>query len=182
MGGEIELFDTCLGGPACRFHDSSAKHSAVVRGVSKLQGADVTIPDVRAGFSSVIAAAAAEGASTLHGIHHLERGYNAPVRDARVARPAPHPRLTCWPRRLSPAAGWPAPRSRRSSPTAGEDEAAGHRGPLQVALAADLRRPHERHHGADRHGSADGQHQIGQEVLAQEHRPRLPTAAHGRLA
>lgn len=78
MGGEVELFDTCLGGPACRFHDSSAKHSAVVRGVSKLQGADVTIPDVRAGFSSVIAAAAAEGPSTLHGIHHLERGYNRP--------------------------------------------------------------------------------------------------------
>jgi UDP-N-acetylglucosamine 1-carboxyvinyltransferase len=78
MGGEIELFDTCLGGPACRFHDSSAKHSAIVRGVSKLQGADVTIPDVRAGFSSVIAAAAAEGSSTLHGIHHLERGYNQP--------------------------------------------------------------------------------------------------------
>ena len=78
MGGEIELFDTCLGGPACRFHDSSAVHSAVVRGVSKLQGAEVTIPDVRAGFSSVIAAAAAEGPSTLHGIHHLERGYNQP--------------------------------------------------------------------------------------------------------
>jgi UDP-N-acetylglucosamine 1-carboxyvinyltransferase len=78
MGGEIELFDTCLGGPACRFHDSSAVHSAVVRGVSKLQGAEVTIPDVRAGFSSVIAAAAAEGPSILHGIHHLERGYNAP--------------------------------------------------------------------------------------------------------
>jgi UDP-N-acetylglucosamine 1-carboxyvinyltransferase len=78
MGGEIELFDTCLGGPACRFHDSSALHSAVVRGVSKLQGAEVTIPDVRAGFSSVIAAAAAEGSSTLHGIHHLERGYNRP--------------------------------------------------------------------------------------------------------
>jgi UDP-N-acetylglucosamine 1-carboxyvinyltransferase len=78
MGGEIELFDTCLGGPACRFHDSSAVHSAVVRGVSKLQGAEVTIPDVRAGFSSVIAAAAAEGSSTLHGIHHLERGYNRP--------------------------------------------------------------------------------------------------------
>ncbi len=78
MGGEIELFDTCLGGPACRFHDSSAVHSAVVRGVSKLQGAEVTIPDVRAGFSSVIAAAAAEGSSLLHGIHHLERGYNRP--------------------------------------------------------------------------------------------------------
>jgi UDP-N-acetylglucosamine 1-carboxyvinyltransferase len=78
MNAEIELFDTCLGGPACRFHDSSAVHSAVVRGVSKLRGAEVTIPDVRAGFSSVIAAAVADGSSLLHGIHHLERGYNKP--------------------------------------------------------------------------------------------------------
>jgi UDP-N-acetylglucosamine 1-carboxyvinyltransferase len=78
MDAEIELFDTCLGGPACRFHDSSAVHSAVVRGVSKLHGAEVTIPDVRAGFSSVIAAAVADGPSLLHGIHHLERGYHRP--------------------------------------------------------------------------------------------------------
>jgi UDP-N-acetylglucosamine 1-carboxyvinyltransferase len=78
MGAEVELFDTCLGGPACRFHDTNAAHSAVVRGVSKLRGAEVTIPDVRAGFSSVIAAAVADGPSTLHGIHHLERGYHKP--------------------------------------------------------------------------------------------------------
>jgi UDP-N-acetylglucosamine 1-carboxyvinyltransferase len=78
MGCEIELYDTCLGGPACRFHDTNAVHSAVVRGVSKLHGAEVTIPDVRAGFSSVIAAAAAEGPSLLHGIQHLERGYHRP--------------------------------------------------------------------------------------------------------
>jgi UDP-N-acetylglucosamine 1-carboxyvinyltransferase len=79
MGGEIELFSTCLGGPACRFHDSSYMHSAVVRGVSKLHGAEVDIPDVRAGFSSVIAAAAADGSSLLRGVHHLERGYNRPA-------------------------------------------------------------------------------------------------------
>jgi UDP-N-acetylglucosamine 1-carboxyvinyltransferase len=78
MGCEIELYDTCLGGPACRFHDTNAVHSAVVRGVSKLRGAEVTVPDVRAGFSSVIAAAVAEGPSLLHGIHHLERGYHHP--------------------------------------------------------------------------------------------------------
>lgn len=96
MGCEIELFDTCLGGPACRFHDSNVLHSAVVRGVSKLRGAEVTIPDVRAGFSSVIAAAVADGASTLHGIHHIERGYNRPfetlealgLKLERVAAPA----------------------------------------------------------------------------------------------
>ncbi|MBO0729232.1 MAG: UDP-N-acetylglucosamine 1-carboxyvinyltransferase [Acidimicrobiaceae bacterium] len=79
MGGEIELFDTCLGGPACRFHDSSLQHSAIVRGISKLRGAEVEIPDVRAGFSSVIAAAAAQGPSTLRGVHHLERGYHQPA-------------------------------------------------------------------------------------------------------
>src|SRR3546814_12474833 len=56
MGGEIELFDTSLGGTACSFHDSSARHSAVVRGVSEPPGAAVPIPDVRAGFSSVIEA------------------------------------------------------------------------------------------------------------------------------
>lgn len=83
MGGEIELFSTCLGGPACRFHDTSNLHSAVVRGVSKLHGAQVEIPDVRAGFSSVIAAAAAEGSSVLRGVHHLERGYHRPAEQLR---------------------------------------------------------------------------------------------------
>jgi UDP-N-acetylglucosamine 1-carboxyvinyltransferase len=83
MGGEIELFSSCLGGPACRFHETSNLHSAVVRGVSKLRGAEVEIPDVRAGFSSVIAAAAAEGQSTLRGVHHLERGYHRPAEQLR---------------------------------------------------------------------------------------------------
>jgi UDP-N-acetylglucosamine 1-carboxyvinyltransferase len=83
MGGEIELFATCLGGPACRFHETSSLHSAVVRGVSKLRGAEVEIPDVRAGFSSVIAAAAAQGRSLLRGVHHLERGYHRPAEQLR---------------------------------------------------------------------------------------------------
>jgi UDP-N-acetylglucosamine 1-carboxyvinyltransferase len=78
MGCEIEVFDVCLGGPACRYHDTNAKHSAVVRGVSRLSGADVTLPDIRAGFSAVLAAAAAEGVSTLRGVHHIERGYHRP--------------------------------------------------------------------------------------------------------
>jgi UDP-N-acetylglucosamine 1-carboxyvinyltransferase len=83
MGGEIELFSSCLGGPACRFHDTSNLHSAIVRGKSKLHGAEVDIPDVRAGFSSVIAAAAAEGRSVLRGVHHLERGYHQPAQQLR---------------------------------------------------------------------------------------------------
>jgi UDP-N-acetylglucosamine 1-carboxyvinyltransferase len=83
MGAEIELFTTCLGGPGCRFHDANSLHSAVVKGVSRLQGADVEVPDVRAGFSSVIAAAIADGSSTLSGIHHLERGYHRPAEQFR---------------------------------------------------------------------------------------------------
>lgn len=79
MGVEVELFSACLGGPACRFHETNNLHSAVVKGVSALRGAEVTVPDVRAGFSSVIAAAAADGPSTLRGIHHLERGYHRPA-------------------------------------------------------------------------------------------------------
>ncbi|MEV0199723.1 UDP-N-acetylglucosamine 1-carboxyvinyltransferase [Nonomuraea sp. NPDC050691] len=78
MGCEIEVFDQCLGGPACRYHDTNARHSAVVRGVSKLKGADVTLPDIRAGFSAVLAAAVADGTSTLRGVHHIVRGYHKP--------------------------------------------------------------------------------------------------------
>ncbi len=78
MGAEIEVFDSCLAGPACRFFERNAKHSAVVRGVTPLHGTEVTMPDIRAGFSYVIAAAAAEGTTTLHDVHHLERGYNRP--------------------------------------------------------------------------------------------------------
>jgi UDP-N-acetylglucosamine 1-carboxyvinyltransferase len=78
MGCEIEVFAACLGGPACRFHDTNAVHSAVIRGVSKLRGADVTLPDVRAGFSAVLAAAVADQPSSLRGIHHIERGYHRP--------------------------------------------------------------------------------------------------------
>ena len=79
MGCEIEVFDACLGGPACRFHDTNVVHSAVVRGGGKLHGADVTLADVRAGFSAVLAAAVAEGTSTLRGVHQIERGYHHPL-------------------------------------------------------------------------------------------------------
>jgi UDP-N-acetylglucosamine 1-carboxyvinyltransferase len=79
MGAEIAVFDSCLGGPSCRFFERNAKHSAVVHGISKLHGAEVTIPDIRAGFSYVIAAAAAEGTTTVHDVYHLERGYHRPI-------------------------------------------------------------------------------------------------------
>jgi len=79
LGCEIELFSTCLGGNACRFHDANYLHSAVVRGPSRLVGAEVDVPDVRAGFSSVIAASIADGPSILKDVTSLERGYDQPL-------------------------------------------------------------------------------------------------------
>jgi UDP-N-acetylglucosamine 1-carboxyvinyltransferase len=78
MGGEIEVFDQCLAGGTCRFHETHYAHSAVVRGRSELNGAAVEIPDVRGGIACLIAAATAKGASTLSQVQHLERGYDLP--------------------------------------------------------------------------------------------------------
>jgi len=76
MKAEIELFEQCLVGDPCRFQESGAMHSALVRGVSPLEGAAVEMPDIRAAFAYLIAAAAATGPSVLRGVHHLERGYD----------------------------------------------------------------------------------------------------------
>ena len=76
MRAEIELFEQCLVGDPCRFEETGAMHSALVRGVSPLQGAEVEMPDIRAAFAYLIAAAAAGSSSVLHGVHHLERGYD----------------------------------------------------------------------------------------------------------
>ena len=76
MEAEVELFEQCLVGEACRFQESGSSHSALVRGVRALRGAEVEMPDIRGAFAYVIAAAAAEGPSILHGVHHLERGYD----------------------------------------------------------------------------------------------------------
>ena len=75
MGCEIETFAACLGGEACRFHDTNSVHSAVIRGVSKLRGADVTLPDVPPGCP---AAGLPTGCRCSPGIHHIERGYHRP--------------------------------------------------------------------------------------------------------
>ncbi|WP_034264342.1 UDP-N-acetylglucosamine 1-carboxyvinyltransferase [Actinospica robiniae] len=80
LGCEIELFPMCLGGNACRFHDTNHLHSAVVHGPSKLVGAQVHVPDVRTGFSSVIAASIADGPSVLMDVESLERGYDEPLK------------------------------------------------------------------------------------------------------
>jgi UDP-N-acetylglucosamine 1-carboxyvinyltransferase len=75
MGAKIELYKSCLGGNPCRFKTLVHPHSAVIQGPSKLKGANILIPDLRAGFVYLIAATLAEGDSVITGIHHVERGY-----------------------------------------------------------------------------------------------------------
>jgi UDP-N-acetylglucosamine 1-carboxyvinyltransferase len=75
MGADIALYDTCLGNASCRFRSSNYRHSCVIKGPSKMQGAEIIVPDLRAGFTYLIAAILAEGRSTIQGIDHIERGY-----------------------------------------------------------------------------------------------------------
>ncbi|MDP9431498.1 MAG: UDP-N-acetylglucosamine 1-carboxyvinyltransferase [Actinomycetota bacterium] len=75
MGATIQLYRECLGGTPCRFGSQNFLHSAAISGPSKLRGADLVIPDLRGGFSYLIAALAAEGTSNVHGVSLISRGY-----------------------------------------------------------------------------------------------------------
>ena len=48
---------------------------AIVQGVSIISGAPVMATDLRASAALVLAGLAAEGKTTVHGLHHLDRGY-----------------------------------------------------------------------------------------------------------
>ncbi|MDR1150000.1 MAG: UDP-N-acetylglucosamine 1-carboxyvinyltransferase [Spirochaetaceae bacterium] len=60
MGGRIVLCDP---------------HRAVVSGPTRLRGAELRSPDVRAGMAMVIAALCAEGKSVISNVYQIERGY-----------------------------------------------------------------------------------------------------------
>ena len=60
MGADVEMIDS---------------HHATIRGPARLVGVDVEIGDLRAGASLILAALAAEGTTTIHGAHHVHRGY-----------------------------------------------------------------------------------------------------------
>jgi UDP-N-acetylglucosamine 1-carboxyvinyltransferase len=51
-------------------------HHAVVRGVPHLRGGAVHAPDIRAGAALVVAGLAAEGTTSVSGVHHIDRGYD----------------------------------------------------------------------------------------------------------
>ena len=75
LGAQIQVFTECLGSTPCRFGSRNHRHSAVIVGPAKLQGTDLHVPDLRAGFSYVLAALSAQGTSTISGASLLDRGY-----------------------------------------------------------------------------------------------------------
>ncbi len=60
MGALVEVLDS---------------HHATITGPSTLVGTEVEIGDLRAGASLILAALAAQGTTTIHGAHHVHRGY-----------------------------------------------------------------------------------------------------------
>ena len=50
-------------------------HRAVVTGPSRLSGAELVSPDVRAGMAMLIAAFCAQGRSRIQNVYQIERGY-----------------------------------------------------------------------------------------------------------
>lgn len=75
MGAQIQLYRECLGGTPCRFGQRNFYHSAVISGPTKLMAADIRVPDLRGGFSHVVAALAAEGTSNITNVQLISRGY-----------------------------------------------------------------------------------------------------------
>ena len=89
MGANIQVYRECLGGTPCRFGQKNYYHSAVISGPTPLHSADIVVPDLRGGFSHLIAALTATGTSTVSGIDVISRGYEHFTRklhklDARV--------------------------------------------------------------------------------------------------
>ncbi|MFM1779383.1 MAG: UDP-N-acetylglucosamine 1-carboxyvinyltransferase [Actinomycetota bacterium] len=75
MGAQIQIYRECLGGTPCRFGQRNFYHSAVISGPTPLVGADIRVPDLRGGFSHIVAALAATGTSNVSNIQLISRGY-----------------------------------------------------------------------------------------------------------
>ncbi|SEA54871.1 UDP-N-acetylglucosamine 1-carboxyvinyltransferase [Bowdeniella nasicola] len=75
MGAHIQVYRECLGGTPCRFGQRNFYHSAAISGPTPLTAADIAVPDLRGGFSHLIAALTAQGTSNVQGIKIINRGY-----------------------------------------------------------------------------------------------------------
>ncbi|WP_417374464.1 UDP-N-acetylglucosamine 1-carboxyvinyltransferase [Glutamicibacter protophormiae] len=75
MGAKIEVHPHGLQNGPRRVPRRSLEQAAVITGPTPLTGADITVPDLRGGYSHVIAALTATGQSTVHNVGIISRGY-----------------------------------------------------------------------------------------------------------
>ncbi|MBI3956345.1 UDP-N-acetylglucosamine 1-carboxyvinyltransferase [Candidatus Gottesmanbacteria bacterium] len=81
MGAQIEPYDPDVANPAGFYnfnwedHTPGDYHAIRIHGPTTLHNAILTMNDLRAGATLVLAALAAHGQSVLHGVEHIDRGY-----------------------------------------------------------------------------------------------------------
>jgi UDP-N-acetylglucosamine 1-carboxyvinyltransferase len=75
MGADIVVHADGLESISRRVPRRKLEQAAVITGPTKLHGADVRVPDLRGGFSYLIAALAADGTSTITNLGIISRGY-----------------------------------------------------------------------------------------------------------
>ena len=75
MGANIVVHPEGIEGGPRRVARREFEQSAVITGPTPLHGADITVPDLRGGFSHLIAALTASGVSKISNIGIIARGY-----------------------------------------------------------------------------------------------------------
>jgi len=75
MGANIVVHKEGLPNHPRRVARRDFEQAAVITGPTKLHGANVRVPDLRGGFSYLIAALSAEGVSTVSNVGIISRGY-----------------------------------------------------------------------------------------------------------
>jgi UDP-N-acetylglucosamine 1-carboxyvinyltransferase len=75
MGANIEVYKEGIASITRRVPRRPLEQAAVVTGPTPLRGANIRVPDLRGGFSHVIAAVTAQGRSEVSNIGIISRGY-----------------------------------------------------------------------------------------------------------
>jgi UDP-N-acetylglucosamine 1-carboxyvinyltransferase len=75
MGANIEVYKEGIASITRRVPRRPLEQAAVITGPTALHGADIRVPDLRGGFSHVIAAVSATGHSTVSNVGIISRGY-----------------------------------------------------------------------------------------------------------
>ena len=75
MGADIQVYKEGIASITRRVPRRPLEQAAVITGPTPLKGADIRVPDLRGGFSHVIAAVTASGQSTVSNIGIISRGY-----------------------------------------------------------------------------------------------------------